>query len=199
MRISLATPKATKYACLNFHYAKTVPAVQYSFNVFNDKDDWCGVIVYGGGANNNMPKSFGLCAGEVLELVRVALNGKQGHGYTSQAVSMTLRELHRINPLIKMIVSYADHRQHHLGIIYQATNWLYLGITETSDTQYYYKGKWTHERSINAHKNRDELKARLPKRKNSNKYKYIYPFDKKIRKKYKKVCLPYPKEIKDGD
>ena len=146
-----------------------------------------------------MPKSFDLCAGEVLELVRVALNGKQGHGNTSKALSMSLRYLHQINPLVKMIVSYADHRQEHLGIIYQATNWLYLGISKTSDTQYFYKGKWTHERTINAQKNKEELKRTIEKRKNSNKFKYFYCFDKKLRKKYKKIELPYPKNIEGSD
>lgn len=194
MRISIATPKAIKFACTQFHYAKAVPAVQYAFNIFNDEDEWCGVICYGG-ANNNMPKSFGLCAGEILELVRVALNGKQGHGNTSKAVALSLRYLHEINPLVKMIVSYADHRQAHLGIIYQATNWLFLGVSETSDTQYFYKGKWTHERTINAQKNRAELKNALPKRENSNKFKYVFCYDKRLRKKYLKQALPYPKKI----
>lgn len=198
MRISIATPKATRYACLNFHYAKAIPVAKYSFNIFNDKDEWCGVIVYGPGANNNIAKSFNLYQGEVLELVRVALNGKQEA--TSQAVAMTLRELHRIAPHIKIIVSYADHRQNHLGIIYQATNWLYLGISITTDTQYFFKGKWTHERTINAQKNRDYLKKTLDKRENSNKYKYIFVFDKKLRKKWLKETKPYPKnEIKRNE
>lgn len=196
MRISVATPKAIRYACINFHYAKSVPAVQYGFNVFNDADEWCGVILYGGGANNNMPKTFGMCAGEVLELVRVALNGKQEQ--TSKAVAMSLKHLHQMNPLCKIVVSYADHRQKHLGIIYQATNWLYLGISETSDTQYFFKGKWAHERTINAQKNRDELKQTLQKRENSNKFKYVFVFDKKLRKKYQAQSLPYPKQIKEN-
>lgn len=192
MRIAMASTKAIQYACKNFHYSKSVPAVQYGFNVYNAADEWCGVVLYGGGANNNLPSSFGMNAGEILELVRVALNGKQE--CTSMAVAMTLRELHRINPVLKMVVSYADHRQKHLGTIYQATNWIYLGLTVTNDTQYFYKGKWTHERSINAQKNRDELKHTLPSRKNSNKFKYVFCFEKKLRKKYLKLALPYPKD-----
>lgn len=148
----------------------------------------------GGGANNNLPKTFGKNAGEVLELVRVALNGKQE--YTSKAVAMSLKQLHKDDPRVQIIVSYADHRQRHIGTIYQATNWIYLGKSMTSDTQYFYKGKWTHERSINAQKNRDELKRTLPKRQNSNKFKCVYVFDKKLRKHYLKLAQPYPK---DGD
>lgn len=191
MRLSNANRKAVEYACKNFHYSGNVPAVQYAHNVYNNNDEWCGVIVYGGGANNNMPKSFNKNAGEVLELVRVALNGKQEQ--TSKAVSLSLRKLRKDNPLIQIIVSYADHRQEHLGIIYQATNWLYIGVSMTNDMQYFYNGKWTHNRSIVSLKNSKVLKNSLPKRENSNKFKYVYCFDKKEREEYQKKALSYPK------
>lgn len=192
MKITKANSKAIKKACLDFHYAKSVPTVQYAYNVYNDKNEWCGVIIFGGGANNNLAKSFNLYNGEILELERVALNGKQEQ--TSKAVSLALKVLHKENPIVKMIVSYADHRQKHLGIIYQATNWLYLGKTITTDFQYFYNGKWTHERTINSKKNKEELKQKLQKRQNSNKFKYLYVFDKKLRKKYQEISLPYPKK-----
>lgn len=190
MRLTKANSKAVKYACLNFHYAKSVPTIQYAYNVYNDKDEWCGVIIFGGGANNNLAKSVGLRNGEVLELERVALNGKQE--VTSKAVALALRLLHKENPIVKMVVSYADHRQNHLGIIYQATNWIYLGKTITSDYQYLLNGKWTHERTINSKKNRDELKKTLPKRLNSNKFKYLYVFDKELRKEWQQKAVKYP-------
>ena len=192
MRITKATSKAINYACKNFHYSKSVPAVQFAYNIYNDKDEWCGVIVYGGGVNNNLPKSFGKNAGEVLELERVALNGKQET--TSKAVAMSLKQLHKDNPLCQIVVSFSDHRQKHLGTIYQATNWIYQGLAVTNDTQYFYKGKWTHERTINARPDRDMLKATLKKRENSNKFRYVFVFNKKQRKEFLKLALPYPKD-----
>lgn len=192
MKLTKATPKAIKYACTNFHYSKSVPTVQYAYNVYNDNNEWCGVILFGGGANNNLAKSFNLKNGEVLELERVALNGKQEQ--TSKAVALAIRLLHKENPIVKMLVSYADHRQKHVGTIYKATNWLYLGVVYTSDTQYFYKGKWTHERTINSKKNKDILKQTLEKRKNANKFKYIYIYDKSLLEKYKSIAKEYPKE-----
>lgn len=109
MKITKATSKAIKYACKNFHYAKSVPTVQYGYNVYNDNNEWCGVIIYSSGACPNIAKQFSLANGEVLELVRVALNGKQE--YTSKAVAMSLKQLHKDNPLCKIVVSYADHNQ----------------------------------------------------------------------------------------
>lgn len=195
MIIKKANAKAISFACLNFHYAKCVPNVSHGYNIYNAEYEWCGVICFGVGANNNLAKTFGYLSGEVLELERVALNGKQEH--TSQAVAMALKQLHKDNPLVKMVVSYSDHRQHHIGTIYQATNWIYLGKAITSDTQYFYKGKWTHQRTLNNIKDktvRDKLKATLPKRENSNKFKYLFVFDKRLRKKYQKMALPYPKD-----
>lgn len=192
MKLTKANSKAINYACKNFHYSKSVPTIQYAYNVYNNQNEWCGVIIYGGGANNNLAKSFHLNNGEVLELERVALNGKQEQ--TSKAVALSLKLLRKENPIVKIIVSYADHRQKHLGTIYKATNWIYLGISKTSDIQYYYKGKWTHERTINSKKNKNQLKKTLPKRLNSNKFKYIYCFDKKIKEEYEKIKKEYPKE-----
>lgn len=192
MRITRANKKAIKYACEQFHYAHSVPTVQFAYNVWNQNDEWCGCVIFGGGANNNLATYFGMISGEVLELERVALNGKQEH--TSQAIAMCLKQLHKDDPLCKMVVSYSDHRQKHIGTIYQATNWIYLGISITSNTQYFYKGKWTHTRTIDSKSNRAQLKKTLPKRENSNKFKYIYCFDKRLRKEYMKRALPYPKD-----
>jgi hypothetical protein len=107
---------------------------------------------------------------------------------------LSLKLLHKENPIVKIIVSYADHRQKHVGTIYKATNWIYLGISKTSDTQYYYNDKWTHERTINSKENKEYLKKTLLKRQNSNKFKYIYCFDKEQKLKYDKLKKEYPKE-----
>lgn len=201
MRISIATPKAIRYACMNFHYAKAVPAVQYGFNVFNDADEWCGVILYGGGANRNIAKEFGLCSGEILELVRCALNGKQGHGNTSKAVAATMKMLHQINPLVKILISYADLDQDHAGIIYQATNWIYLGQMNTDEVSaYIIHGKKTHRKSVYSRYGRQDIDwirenidPDVELFHTKGKHKYIYCFDKALRKQYQQKALPYPK------
>lgn len=200
MKINRADSKSIKYACLNFHYAKSVPMVKYGFSIFNDKSEWCGVILYGYGACPQIGKPFNLYQGEILELVRVALNGKQES--TSKAVAMSLRELHKIAPHIKMIVSYADLDQNHAGIIYQATNWIYLGKTTAGEKglMLIINGKKVHNKTIvdkygttnidwlreNVDKNAEALTTK-------GKHKYIFVFDKRLRKKWIKKAVPYPK------
>ena len=59
---------------------------------------------------------------------------------------MCIRELKKDFPEIKLIVSYADTQQKHLGIIYQATNWIYTGVSIAES--FVIDGKKTHSRSI---------------------------------------------------
>lgn len=70
MKLTRATPQAVRYACMNYHYARAVPVNTIGYNVYNDADEWCGVVLYGTGANNqigreyNLPQGGGLGIGE---------------------------------------------------------------------------------------------------------------------------------------
>jgi len=129
MRLETASSKAIRYACMNFHYAKTVPYCSAGYSVFNDKDEWCGVILFNRGSRNG-GRPYNLIIGEFAELIRVALNGKQG--ITTKAVSRAVKLFSKDNPLCKLLISYADTGQDHKGIIYQAMNWIYEGEIEPS-------------------------------------------------------------------
>ena len=197
-----ASTKAIKYACLHFHYAKRVPAVKYAYNVYQN-GEWCGVICYGIGATPNISKPFGLLQGEVIELVRVALNGKQE--WTSECVSASLRQIHKDHPQIKMIVSYADADQNHYGTIYQATNWIYLGRqNENTRGGFCINGKFVHPKSVHSRGwkqsidwLREHIDPDAEEVQTKGKNKYIYCFDKKLRRKYAKTGKPYPKKEVD--
>jgi len=195
MRLEIASTKAVRYALLNFHYAKTIPSVQSSFSIFNQKNEWCGVICYSIGANKSIGTFANLRQGEVCELVRVALNGKQES--TSQALSISLRLLSKKNPLIKLVVSYADSEQGHLGIIYQATNWYYLCTSRHVHHVNIRTGKRMHDR----------VYSELPKDKKKDykntdvydKYKYAYPLTNEMRRLCEKLKKPYPKRVQNID
>ena len=77
MRLEKASYKAIKYACLNFHYSKTVPASSISYSVFNDKKEWCGIVSFCYPSGVMSGKQFNLVQGQFIELNRMALNGKQ--------------------------------------------------------------------------------------------------------------------------
>lgn len=212
MKLTIATPKAIKYACINFHYAKVAPVSPLAYNVFNNADEWCGVIIYSYGATPNIGKPYGLAQGEIVELVRVALNGKQE--CTSQAVAMSLKRLRKDAPNVRLVVSYADCDQSHLGTIYQATNWIYTGVTDKGDLGAFIihsggKIKRVHRKSIHSRmvlidgkmvhcpqtiaavrKFIDPLAEEF---RTKGKRKYLMPMDKRMKKQILPLSKPYPK------
>ena len=190
MRLEKASYKAVKYACLKFHYAKTVPVTNISYSVFNNKNEWCGVICYGLGANFALGRAYGVVSGQFLELTRMALNGKQES--TSKAMAISIKLLKKHKPLVKVLISYADKGQKHLGIIYQATNWMFVDESKSSGWEVFYENKWWHDRSIMDRMTLKE-KKNVIKRKKSGKYKYIYPLTKELRERCLELKKPYPK------
>lgn len=190
MRLEIASNKAIKYACMNFHYAKAVPVNTFGYSVFNDNNEWCGVALFGTGASPQIGKQYNLAQGQVIEFVRMALNGKQKDS-VSKIMSISLRLLYKKNPLVKLIVSYADQEQGHLGIIYQASNWYYLGEVKSPPL---IEGKHNKSMggSIGAARKllKREPKVYFPK----PKHKYIYPLDKTLIPLCKSLSKPYPKQ-----
>jgi hypothetical protein len=201
MRLEKASFKAVQYACMNFHYAKRLPAQPMTaFSVFNNTDEWCGVVVFNIGIGN-IAKAFNLHNGSVCELVRVALNGKQEQ--TSKAVAIAVKQFKRVNPLCKLLVSYADSDQNHVGTIYQAMNWYLVSTHKTGDKFIDPKtGKEIHSRSHSpkgfniqfgqrkkVHNTNDLIRV-----KTGVKNKYIYPIDKSLIPLCKSLSKPYPKQ-----
>lgn len=201
MRLEKASAKAIKYACINFHYAKRIPAQPIvAYSVFNKKNEWCGCICFNAGIEG-IQKPYGLKIGEVAELVRMALNGKQES--TSKALSLAIKIFSKENPLVKMLISYADTDENHVGVIYQATNWIYELSKKTSDNFLDIKtGKQIHSRQISKSgikKQFGVLKkcytySDVYKIKKGIKHKYIYPLCKSMLPLCKQLAKPYPKK-----
>lgn len=116
----------TKPFILDIHYAKRMPSISYAYGLF-DAEDLIGIISYGS------PPSPALCkgiAGEenkslVIELNRLVLK----HNKKNQA-SMLIGASFKLLPKPRIIVSYADTEQEHTGVVYQATNFIYTGLSD---------------------------------------------------------------------
>ena len=161
---------------------------------------WCGCVIFGLGASPNLGISVGLKQGEYLELVRVALNGRQP--CTSEVVAAALRQVHKDAPEVKIIISFADKDQNHFGTIYQATNWIYLGDYGVKKAQSYiingkkYHNKTIHDKGLS----KEQLLKIDPNMKEISslgKRKYIFVFDKKSRREWMKKAKPYPKKVEE--
>ncbi len=185
-----AWKKAIDYACKYYHYSKSIPVNTHWYNVFFNSQ-WCWVILFWTWANNNIWKPFWLKQWQVIELVRIALNGKQSN--VSEPLSIALKLIKKHVPLCKLIVSYADWKQWHVWWIYQATNRIYLWWSWS--TQYIDPKDWKmkHAKTLNwAYWTVKWLKAV----KQEIKHKYIYCLDKEIHKQMKKLWKEYPKNVR---
>lgn len=189
--------EAAKFAVLNYHYSKAMPAGKLiKIGVWED-EKFIGAVLFGRGANNNIGKSYNLEQTQVCELVRVALR-KHEHPVT-EILGKSIKILKETNPGLKLIVSYADSNQGHLGIIYQAGNWIYSGSIE-SEIGYKINNKIVHGRSV-VQKYGTSSIPWLQKNINPNikkisgkpKFKYLYPLNKTIRKQIKLLSKTYPK------
>lgn len=133
----------TKPFILGIHYAKRMPCVQYAFGLFVD-GVLSGVVTYGQPASPSLCKGI---AGEenrrlVIELNRlVLLPSLNGKNYASMLVGRSLSML----PKGLFVVSYADMGGWgHVGYVYQATNWLYTGLTKPRTDKYSASGHSRH-------------------------------------------------------
>ena len=135
---------------------------------------------------------------EVAELTRVALREHKTPVTQLLAKAMTL--LKQTSPGLKLIVSYADINQGHIGIIYQASNWIYEGKTVPAG-YFIINGVRKHGRSVSAFYKTSSLEwlrknidpdARIVY--DQGKHKYLMPLDKKTRKQIILLSKPYPKE-----
>ncbi len=189
---------AAKYAVMHWHYSKQMPVGRLVTLGVWEADEFIGAVIFGRGGNNRMAGQLGLLQTECCELVRIALTNHASP--VSQIVARALRRLSEGSPGLRAVVSYADPAQGHLGTIYQAGNWAYTGQTGAS-SWVYFEGRWWHPRNLNptgfgTYPGPSRLpkseRAGLPRRQMPGKFRYIYSFDRAMRRRVNELALPYP-------
>jgi len=192
LRIDWAMHEAAKYACENWHYSKCLPVGKLvKVGAWEDRK-FIGVVLFGRGANNNMLSPFGLSQDEGCELVRIALTKHKSP--VSRIAAQAMRFLKTQSNGLRLIVSYADPEQGHHGGIYQAGNWVYVGISGKS-IKVFYNGKWSHKKTVDdAGINQSNLlKKTVP-----GKHRYLMPLDEDMRQRIMPLAKPYPKRVKQA-
>jgi hypothetical protein len=112
---------------LNVHYAGRYPSVSRSFAAYED-GDLLGCVTYGSPFSSTLRKGIAGAefADKVIELNRLALYENQ-HNLASILVGHSLRVLRQDGD--RIVVSFADTSQGHVGVVYQATNFMYCGLS----------------------------------------------------------------------
>jgi predicted ATP-dependent Lon-type protease len=111
---------------LHKHYAKRLPSISYAFGLY-ENNELRGIVTFGMPASNSLCE--GVCGIEnkhlVLELNRLCLQEN-----TKNEASFLVSNAIKLLPKPRIIVSYADTAQGHVGYVYQATNFLFTGTTK---------------------------------------------------------------------
>jgi hypothetical protein len=106
------------------HYAKRRCPISYAFGAYRGQE-LIGVVTYGTPLSSTLRD--GICGKDmsenVLELNRLCCENSKN--VASFLVGRSLRML----PKPSIVVSYADTAQGHVGYIYQATNFIYTGLS----------------------------------------------------------------------
>jgi len=169
--------EATKEWILNIHYAKRMPSISYAYGLYL-YDEMVGMVSYGSPASPSLCK--GICGeehrGNVIELNRLVLKDNLPNE-ASFLVGKSLKLL----PKPKVVVSYADTAQEHLGIIYQATNFLFTGTTRPRTDIAGKDGKHS----------RHHLGDKANRINRSAKHRYVYFIGNKKQKKILRNALRY--------
>lgn len=109
------------------HYLHRKAPCSFAFGLFCKKSkDLIGVIVYG--TPSSAPLRTGVCGAEekdnVIELTRLWVKDCTPKNTESFLIGNTIGKVDK-----EIIVSYAEIQQGHVGVVYQATNWVYTGLS----------------------------------------------------------------------
>ncbi len=188
---------------LKKHYAKRIPPVTYSFGLYDTGKALHGVCTFGTPCKlmNDGACIFDDLVISTLELNRLVINESHEKNLLSYFVEKCLSLLTR--PMC--VVSYSDIGENHHGYIYQATNWVYTGVTmQTGGYTYFFDNDWQHPRTTVAKFGTREHSTIISKfpdieyRKVSRKHRYFrflgtHKQVKEMKTKLKYSILPYPK------
>lgn len=158
--------KIKNYECkdwlLNKHYAKRMCSISYAFGLFNENKLLIGVVTFGMPPSSNLAES--ICGNNykqyVLELNRLVVNEGLPKNTLSFFVSNAIKKI----PNNNIIVSFADANMNHNGYIYQATNFIYTGVSSNTTKLIDKYGDEFHFRNIGHYQKNNKVNAKLIKR-----------------------------------
>jgi len=201
LKLNWCSHDAAKYAVEHWHYSKKMPVNKTAKIGVWENSKFIGAIVFscGSAGTSSTGKRYGLSLTQVCELARVALKSHKSE--VTRIVRISLSMLKKSQKKLMLVVSYADPQEGHIGKIYQAGNWLYVGRSSKDYAFIDSRNKKWHSRSVSetGYKIHCGVKSRCPKPSSLTKillipkYKYLMPLDDEIRKRIVPLSKPYPK------
>tara|TARA_R110000868_G_scaffold17913_1_gene78060 strand:+ start:1029 stop:1772 length:744 start_codon:yes stop_codon:yes gene_type:complete len=199
LKIDWATHEAAKFACVNWHYSKSIPKSKLVKIGAWENDKFIGCVIYSYGATPDLVKPYGLKMNEGCELTRIALTKHDAP--VSRIMAISLKMLKKENPGLRIVVSFADSNENHHGGIYQASNYIYSGLSQGC---FFYKdklGKIWHPRNVSENLNLSGKcikPSQCEKIWKNGKHRYLMPLDAAMREQIAPLAKPYPKRVKQA-
>jgi len=135
---------------------------------------------------------------KIIELVKLAIYRWAPKNAGSFLVSKSLKLLKREKPEVLVAIAYSDPIQKHIGFVYQAANWIYLGrqratsinMLDNGGQLHHWRTIWDKEERLNM------KKVELPP-----KHLYIYQLhlNEEISFWISQLKQPYPKRLSSKD
>ena len=182
------------------HYLHRKAPCSFAFGLFcNGCEKLVGVIVYG--TPSSSPLRKGICGAEeknnVIELTRLWVRDGTPKNTESFLIGNTIKKIDK-----EIIVSYAEIEQGHIGTVYQATNWVYTGLS-AKRTNWVVEGISKHCQTLADKYTAAEIREKYGDKfhliDRPRKHRYVY-FNcngtkrKELLSKMKYKVLPYPKK-----
>lgn len=190
-------PCSFAFGLFKVNDSNPTPRLSENYDLFQYNKIY-GVVTYGTPSSSSL--RAGICGLEeknnVIELTRLWVDDIVPKNGESFLIGNTLKKVNK-----EIIVSYAEIDQGHIGIIYQATNWVYTGLS-AKRTNWQLGNNNKHSQTIADKYTSKQLKEIYGEKfnlvKRPPKHRYIYFNCSKTRKKYliKKLkyrILDYPK------
>ena len=200
LRLDFCSYQAAQYACRHWHYSRKIPVGKLvKVGVWED-GKFIGAIIFGDGLLGPKGMVYGGDKFKVAEIVRIALR-KHEHP-VSRMISIAVKLLLIRCPGIELIVAFADQGENHHGGIYQASNFIYTGMTEVGRMfKHKSSGRILHNRavSVNGYRSHFGHVRKVPRHdeceiiSGTRKHRYFLPLTPRMKEIALKMQQRYPK------
>jgi hypothetical protein len=179
------------------HYLHRKAPCEHAYGLYSPDSKLCGVVMYG--TPSSAPLRSGIAGPEhalnVIELTRLWVHDDVPRNGESFLIGNTVR----LNTK-EIVVSFADTSQGHSGTVYQATNWLYTGLS-AKRTDWVVEGIDKHGQTWGDKHTAAEMRAlygdRFRLQPRPRKHRYVYLNGSRTRRRHlfadlRYAIQPYP-------
>jgi hypothetical protein len=175
------------------HYLHRKAPCSFAFGLFDkEAGEFIGVITYG--TPSSAPLRRGICGdsekNNVIELTRLWVKDGTPKNTESFFIGNTIKKIDK-----EIVVSFAEISAGHKGVVYQATNWLYTGLS-AKRTDWTIEGVSLHGQTLADRYTSEQIREyfgdRFSLKERPRKHRYIYFNAKGARRKELMLKLKYP-------